>query len=504
MDSVWTLQTAIPCRLKEAEYGYICECDENYCDTLDVPLPSSGPSYVLITSSKSGDRFNYTDEQFFNRTSSIDNQLMIGRKTSYRKIIGFGGAFTGAVSIILNRLPTKLKECFYKSYYSSTFGIGYSMMRMPIGGSDFDLKPWVYSPEKDTTLSNFHELDPRDKSRNEQIKELKEKAGNIDIKIVAAAWYAPPWMRAKKKWSGYPDNQVMPKYYQTWADYHTKWLNLMKQDGMAIWGLSPGNEPSFSQYFEEPTMSWNGTDQGKWLVGNLMPALKSSGNENITILGVDDMRNATLLWLREMEKGNPHAIDAIDIVAVHAYFDWMTSPQILDDVYRLYNKSILYTEMNFAQDDPTVHLGSWTRAEKLIEVLMHALSHDISGYIDWNLMLNSTGGPGFDASSHLDACIIANEDFTEVIKQPMFYAMAHFSKYIPPGSKKIQTNIRGAQSKFIESVAYLRPDKRISVILYNNHIDTAIDLDVNDMNKGSTTVHLKPKSLNTLVYAIND
>lgn len=38
------------------------------------------------------------------------------------------------------------------------------MMRVTIGGSDFDLEPWAYneSPTHDVGLSNFTELDERD------------------------------------------------------------------------------------------------------------------------------------------------------------------------------------------------------------------------------------------------------------------------------------------------------------------------------------------------------
>lgn len=41
------------------------------------------------------------------------------------------------------------------------------MIRMPIGGSDFDLIPWAHheSPMNDASLSNFLELDDRDLKR---------------------------------------------------------------------------------------------------------------------------------------------------------------------------------------------------------------------------------------------------------------------------------------------------------------------------------------------------
>lgn len=41
------------------------------------------------------------------------------------------------------------------------------MMRIPIGGSDFDLAPWAYNeqPTHDLNLSNFAQLDDRDLKR---------------------------------------------------------------------------------------------------------------------------------------------------------------------------------------------------------------------------------------------------------------------------------------------------------------------------------------------------
>lgn len=513
---VFALKTSVPCRLESAEYGFVCTCDENHCDTLNVPLPKMGKSHVLITSSEAGDRFSYDEGEF----EDIDCDLIecvhcntdtvhvtVGRRISHREIIGFGGAFTGAVTHVLNHLTPNLQKCFHKSYFASRFGMGYSMLRMPIGGSDFDVEKWVYNlyPENDSELSNFHELDPRDKSRNEHIKELIRVTNNEDLKIVAAAWYAAPWLRANHEWNGFPNNQILPEYYQTWAEYHVRWLNLMKADGIPIWGISPGNEPSFMRLMSVPTMSWNGTEQGKWLVEYLKPTLKWSGNENVKILGVEDMRNVTLEWLKEMNEGNSRATDNIDIVAIHPYFDALTSPRILDEIHRTYNKPILYTEMSFAVvDTPKILPGSWPRAEELIEILMDSLSHDVSGYIDWNMMLNSTGGPKYDESRGLDAYILANDDFTGFIKQPLFYAMAHFSKYILPGSKRIQTNICGFQKAHVESIAYIRPDRKIAVILYNNHTIDSIDLNLVDQFRGTTSLHLKPKSLNTLVYSISD
>lgn len=109
----------------------------------------------------------------------------------------------------------------YRSYFHAD-GIGYNSIRMSIGGCDFDLRPWAYNeqPQHDRLLSNFSSLDPRDLQKVEQLKRLKRVAQLQELKIMAAAWSAPPWMKTNNRWTGF--GQLRSQYYQTWADYHLK------------------------------------------------------------------------------------------------------------------------------------------------------------------------------------------------------------------------------------------------------------------------------------------
>lgn len=102
--------------------------------------------------------------------------LTVNEQTKFQTIIGFGGAHTGAVTYLLQKLPQSLQDYFYESYYSLTKGIGYTMTRVPIGGNDFDLKPWVYNevPENDKRLSNFKKLDKRDEDRVSALNRVSE------------------------------------------------------------------------------------------------------------------------------------------------------------------------------------------------------------------------------------------------------------------------------------------------------------------------------------------
>lgn len=97
------------------------------------------------------------------------------KREEYQKIIGFGGAITGAVVLNLESVPQELESYILESFYSDRLGIGYSMLRMPIGGSDFDLSPWAYNenPVNDVSLSNFTQLDERDLRIIKRINKIK-------------------------------------------------------------------------------------------------------------------------------------------------------------------------------------------------------------------------------------------------------------------------------------------------------------------------------------------
>ncbi|XP_055302937.1 lysosomal acid glucosylceramidase-like [Sitodiplosis mosellana] len=253
ISSASALTTSNPCDRFQTEYGYNCKCTEIYCDTLDVPEPDFGNEYVWITSSQNGERFSYKNGNFSTRNSSESFHekeivLWINQRIRYEKskIVGFGGALTGASSYVVGKFSSNLKLSFYESYFSKKNGIGYNMLRVPIGGSDFDLTQWTYEmePENDTDLLNFTKLDERDTMRNAQIKEAKQSTGNDDVIILGATWSPPRWMKAKQEWYGKVDNQLLPQFYQTWANYHAKWLNLMKDDGMPVWSISTGMKRS--------------------------------------------------------------------------------------------------------------------------------------------------------------------------------------------------------------------------------------------------------------------
>lgn len=47
-------------------------------------------------------------------------------------------------------------------------------------------------------------------------------------------------MKTNGEWSG--RNALKAEFYQTWADYHLRYLNLMAAANMTLWGISTGKK----------------------------------------------------------------------------------------------------------------------------------------------------------------------------------------------------------------------------------------------------------------------
>lgn len=316
-------------------------------------------------------------------------------------------------------------------------------------------------------------------------------------------------MKTKDSWSGEGENQLKLEYYQTWADYHLKWLNLMNAANLTIWAISTGNEPNFSKHTPFIGLYWNASRQAEWIVKHLGPTLK---HHDVKIHGYDDNRDTLLSWINEMNASYSDAMDYVSGIGIHGYFDSVSSPSVLDETKANFSdKLLLYTEMCFGVTGPISRtgptLGTWAHAEELIVMLMDILLHNVNGYIDWNIVLDASGGPNY-VNNIVDAFIIANDDFTEIYKQPLFYAIAHFSKFIVPNSKRIHMQIAVGDSDGdnvndatnLCPLAFLRPDRQIAALIYNKHPHKAISLNVIDSLKGRFTIEIQPKSLNTLIY----
>ena len=94
------------------------------------------------------------------------------------------------------------------------------------------------------------------------------------------------------------------------------------------------------------------------------------------------------------------------------------------------------------------------------------LNHWSVGYIDWNMALNMVGGPHYTPDGS-DAAILVNAENDEFYKNPMFYVLGHFSKFISHGSIRLQSI---SNNELIQHLATKNTDGSTSVFLHNPYV----------------------------------
>ncbi|XP_052758741.1 lysosomal acid glucosylceramidase-like [Galleria mellonella] len=490
----------------------VCVCNATYCDTItrEIPAPRS---FVRYTSSKDGKRFEKSYgsiQSLLNRTSetvedidpidiSIDTdedekekyfnfdfganftdefQDPLWKRVVIRvytiiyrqEIEGFGGSVTDAAAINWRKLSDGAQRQFIDTYFSNK-GIEYNMIRVPIGGSDFSTHPYAYNelPWNDVALTNFtlSEEDLFYKLPLIRLGQAAAAATNNEVKITASTWSPPVWMKSNERITGF--GQLKPEFYQTYADYHIRFMEAYARAHVKIWAITTTNEPlnGIVPVANFNSLGWTPGQLGRWVANNLGPTLRNSSFSDTLILAVDDQRYVLPAWLRGMEREDPRSIDFIDGIAIHYYGNFVPSLVLSRIQQRYPNKILLSTEASEGSmpwNREKVAIGSWRRAKRYISSIIEDLNRFVVGWIDWNLCLDSNGGPNW-ASNFVDSPILVYPEEDEFVKQPMYYAVGHFSKFIPRRSRRIGVE-RWSLFK-LENVAVLTPEGTIVVVMHN-------------------------------------
>jgi glucosylceramidase len=86
----------------------------------------------------------------------------------------------------------------------------------------------------------------------------------------------------------------------------------------------------------------------------------------------------------------------------------------------------------------------------------------------WNLALNQYDGPQNNGCGNCRGVITITEYNGYVTKNEEYYALAHFSKFVRPGSMRVSTIIPQALTN-ISGVAFLNPDGSKSLVVCNDN-----------------------------------
>ena len=410
--------------------------------------------------------------------------ININPKIKFQTITGFGGAFTESSAYLLNRLSEGNRKKIMQAYFSEA-GANYSLTRTHINSCDFSLKHYAYDMvDGDKNLEHFS-ID-EDKKNNLIPMILEAKSISKDgFNIIASPWTAPPWMKDNKAWVG---GKLLPEYNDTWALYFSKYIDAYKKEGIDIWGLTVENEPHGNGNNWE-SMLFSPKEMTDFVQNHLGPKLEKDGKGEIKILGYDQNRAGLQEWVDEMYR-DEKASKYFAGTAIHWYestYDYF--PEALQYAHnKAPNKYLIETEGCVDSEIPKWQDDKWywkkeatdwgwdwasekdkhlhpkyAPVNRYATDIIGCLNNWVDGWIDWNMVLDKQGGPNW-FKNWCVAPVIVDPDKDEVYFTPLYYTMAHFSKFIRPQAVKIGCEI---DNKELMATAASNPDGTIAVVVFN-------------------------------------
>ena len=371
---------------------------------------------------------------------------------------GMGGAITDAVAITLAKLPKAKQEEFMKAYYGPQ-GIDYTVIRTPIGSSDFGEDSYAYIREGDTNLDHFDIA--RDKRlRIPVIKAAMRLIGHPG-KLLVAPWTPPKWWKDNQTWE--KGGTLLPDYRQRWADYYVKFIQAYEKEGMPVWGLSTQNEPMAVQTWE--SCIYTAEEERDFIKRYLGPTLWNNGMQDKRLIIWD--HNRDLVFHRASTILNdPEAAKYVYGIGFHWYETWTGSKMNFENLYRTReafpDKELIFTE-GCVEKFSKKGMKNWSLGERYGYSIIHDFNCGTSMWTDWNILLDETGGPNHVGNLCFAPVHADTRKGTLYFTNSYFY-IGHFSKFIRPGARRVSA---ASSREELYVTAALNPNGDLAVVVMN-------------------------------------
>ena len=452
-------------------------------------------------------------------------------------IEGIGSSFTEASAFVLAHLEKKRRYAVMQRIFGAE-GANFTMARSPIGSCDFSVRGCRSYADiaGDDTLKHFSitmDNDGFDLAVYPGIKDatydllpmiheaqqIKAAQGDKEVKIVASAWTAPPWMKDNDAWF-IPASDInnwegrggtlKQEHYTTYARYLIEYLKSYQKEGVKLWGLTPVNEPCGNNGQWE-SLHFTPQQQSDFVKNHLGPHLHAQGFSDVRLLVYDQNRDHMEEWAETLFS-DPETARYCYGLAVH----WYSSTfKVYEETFnaihsRFPTQKIIHTEGcidDLGKDAPEgigdpvrfkesgwfgnddfwwnenatdwAYTADWkgvdaddhpiyTPVHRYARDIIVGLNNWVSGWIDWNLVLDRDGGPNH-AGNFCGAPIMIDTDSGEVYFTPIFHVLSQFSRTIRPGDQAVKCELDRADlgKDDLHACATLNSEGLLSIQLLN-------------------------------------
>lgn len=451
------------------------------------------PVATVYTTSVAGERFAQSTVSL-GKPEDVHFYKVERDGNVFQSVDGFGMAITQASCYNLLLMPPEERTAFLTGLFSREEGMGSSLIRVCIGGSDFSLDEFTWCDNPGMENFGVHPLD------EEWLFPVLDQIFKInpDVKIIGSPWSCPKWMKmtenggaACDSWTG---GRLNPKYYSDYADYFVRWIQEMEKRGYPIYAVTLQNEPlnrgnSMSLY-----MPWE--DQRDFIKQAVGPAFKAAGIKAKILLfdhnyNYDNMASQQDYPLHILEDA-----DAAQYVAGSAWHNYGGKVSTLDKVHGAFpNKDIYFTEASF---------GTWNYTfdgcliNDFRDIFLGTLGRYGKGVTLWNLMLDDESKPfrPGGCSTCFGAVTLSTKDRKTLVKNSHYYNVAHCSKVLRPGAVRLGT--KGFETTGLTYQWYRNPDGSQALLLLNESSSAVLVNFVTD--KHSVALKVPANAIQSVIW----
>jgi glucosylceramidase len=420
---------------------------------------------------------------FADRSRGWGSPIVIDEESRMQTVDGFGFALTGgSAGLFVKMNPEERAKLLRELFASDGTNIGISYLRVSIGASDLNSFVFSYDDlpkgETDFELKKFSLA----QDLVDVVPVLKEILSiNPSIKILGSPWSAPAWMKTN---DNVRSGSLKKECYAVYALYFVKYIQAMQEQGITLDAITVQNEPLNAK--NTPSMPWFVSEQAAFIRNHLGPAFKKAG-----------LRTKIILFDHNCDRPD-YPLTLLNDAALAKFVDGTGFHHYGGDISALTtvhlarpDKNLYFTEQMVTERPGSPTIGILGPLKGLIIGATRNWSRNV---ILWNLAADPHNDPHTDngGCSMCQGAITIDGD--KVTRNIAYYAVAHASKFVRPGSVRIGSTYPGDKSvsltedeerpgvtravvientQVLPNVAFKTPDGRIVLLIANDTFSTA-------------------------------
>lgn len=409
--------------------------------------------------------------------------VWVDPKRLFQVIEGFGGAFTEAAAVTWQKLSAARREQVLRDYFDARQGHGYTLCRVHMNSCDFALGNYAHVETPGDTVLHSFSIE-RDRQALLPFIRAAQGIAKQPLKLLVSPWSPPAWMKSNGQMN--QGGKLLPEFRSAWARCYVRFIEEYEKEGVPVWAVSVQNEPAANQRWD--SCLYTAEEERDFVRDHLGPELARANLGRIKIVIWDHNRDL-MVERASVVYSDAEAAKYVWGTGFHWYgehhFDHV---QLVHDAWP--DKQLLFTE-GCQEGGP--HHDSWNLGERYAHSMINDLNRWTVGWIDWNLVLDETGGPNH-VGNLCSAPILIDRDKDLLLHQSSYFYIGHFARFVKPGARRV---LCAASRQDLETTAFANPDGSIVTVVMNRTEEWIVF--ALRINAGNALAKLPPRAIATYI-----